>query len=61
MEGKQFEFYQIDYRANEKGFTSEPHTHPHYEIFFLEKGEASHFIDFEEYPIVDHWRKIPGK
>ena len=33
---------------------SQPHAHPHYEIFFLERGNARHFIDFEEHPIVDH-------
>ncbi len=46
--------YQIHHQANEKGFVSKPHAHQHYEIFFFEKGEASHFIDFVEYPILDN-------
>lgn len=46
--------YAIDYKATEKGFVSKPHSHKHYEIFFFEKGEASHFIDFVEYPISDN-------
>lgn len=50
---QQLSFYQIDYTANNKGFVSQPHSHTHYEIFFFEKGHASHFIDFEAYPILD--------
>jgi len=46
--------HPIDYKATEKGFVSKPHSHKHYEIFFFEKGEASHFIDFIEYPIFDN-------
>ncbi|MEM9919908.1 MAG: AraC family transcriptional regulator [Bacteroidota bacterium] len=54
MEGKQISFYQIDYRTKEKAFVSKPHAHNHYEIFFLEQGAADHFIDFQQYPILDH-------
>lgn len=46
--------YPIAYKATEKGFVSKPHSHKHYEIFFFEKGEATHFIDFVEYPISDN-------
>lgn len=46
--------YSIDYKATQKGFVSKPHSHKHYEIFFFVKGEASHFIDFVEYPISDN-------
>jgi len=53
-EYQQLSFYEIDYRAGNAGFVSEPHAHDHYEIFFMEQGNASHFIDFKEYPIVDH-------
>lgn len=54
MEEKHLSFYQIDYQTKEEGFVSKPHSHNHYEIFFLEKGEASHFIDFKEYSIIDN-------
>lgn len=46
--------YLIDYKTNEKGFFSSAHSHQHYEVFFFEKGRATHFIDFEAYPITDN-------
>lgn len=47
-------YYLIDYEADDNGFVSKPHSHQHYEIFYFEKGNANHFIDFEEYPIRDN-------
>ncbi|OAQ38954.1 hypothetical protein A5893_13025 [Pedobacter psychrophilus] len=54
MEENDIKFFQIDYKTYNKGFVSNPHSHKHYEIFYFEKGNASHFIDFEEYPITDN-------
>lgn len=54
MNDSTIQYYPIDYKADEKGFVSTPHSHRHYEIFYFEKGEATHCIDFEEYPITDH-------
>jgi AraC family transcriptional regulator, transcriptional activator of pobA len=47
-------YFPIDYKADENGFVSNPHSHKHYEIFYFEKGNASHFIDFEEFQIKDN-------
>lgn len=47
-------FDKIDYHANENGFLSSPHTHAHYELFFFEKGAATHYIDFTAYQIIDN-------
>jgi AraC family transcriptional regulator, transcriptional activator of pobA len=46
-------YFSIDYKADDNGFVSKPHSHRHYEIFYFEKGSASHFIDFEEFEIKD--------
>lgn len=46
--------HPINYKTSQKGFVSKPHAHQHYEMFFFEKGEASHFIDFVEYPITNN-------
>lgn len=47
-------FFPIDYKSDENGFVSKPHSHRHYEIFYFEKGNASHFIDFKEFEIKDN-------
>jgi AraC family transcriptional regulator, transcriptional activator of pobA len=47
-------YFSIDYKADHNGFVSNPHSHRHYEIFYFEKGNASHFIDFEEFEIKDN-------
>jgi len=47
-------FFSIDYKTDDNGFVSNPHSHKHYEIFYFEKGNASHFIDFEEFEIKDN-------
>lgn len=47
-------YFFIDYKTGDKSFVSNPHSHQHYEIFYFEKGNASHFIDFEEYKIKDN-------
>jgi len=54
VEEKQLSFYQIDYETQTNEFASTPHAHKHYEVFFFEKGNATHFVDFEQYPILDH-------
>ncbi|OAQ43487.1 hypothetical protein A5893_17260 [Pedobacter psychrophilus] len=54
MKENAIKYFSIDYKANNNGFVSRPHFHKHYEIFYFEKGNASHFIDFEEYPITDN-------
>lgn len=48
-------YFSIDYKAGDKGFVSKPHSHRHYEIFYFERGNASHFIDFEEFEIKDNF------
>lgn len=54
MENKSIEYYGIDYQTTDAGFVSNPHSHRHYEILYFVKGNASHFIDFEEYQITDN-------
>ena len=53
IEGPEISLYSIDYQAGEQGFISTAHAHKHYELFFFEKGNAAHFIDFTEYAIQD--------
>jgi AraC family transcriptional regulator, transcriptional activator of pobA len=46
-------FYSIDYTTDEKGFYSRAHSHMHYELFYFCRGQATHVIDFESYPITN--------
>lgn len=48
------QFYKIDFLAQEKAFYSSPHSHKHFEIFYFQKGNAHHHIDFKSYLIKDH-------
>lgn len=53
MRESHIKYFPIDYKADNNGFVSNPHSHKHYEIFYFEKGDARHFIDFEEFEIKD--------
>lgn len=48
------ELYRINHWAQAQPFVSEPHVHPHYEVFYFERGHGIHYIDFAAYPIADH-------
>lgn len=48
------QLYKINYQTDDKAFYSRPHSHQHVEIFYFLKGNATHYIDFEAYPITDN-------